>query len=146
MDSRGIIASDLIFASILILMVIGSILTIVTERVDAVSKTEETGKARIIAENIAEAINKVYSGGNGHSANISLPANITDKNYEIKVNSSGVFVLIDGMIGKAHVAPKKFSNNDLFEEKNIYMHNNRKYSLKNVVDAHGNSWIVINEI
>ncbi|MBI5680911.1 MAG: hypothetical protein HZC47_08465 [Methanobacterium sp.] len=145
MDSRGIITSDLIFASILILMVIGSILTIITERLDAVSKTEETGKARMIAENVAEIINNVYSGGNGHSANISLPANITDKNYEIKINSSGVFVLIDGMIGKAYVAPNKFSSSDLFKETSICMHNNRKYLIKNVADEDGNNWIIITE-
>lgn len=145
MDSRGIITSDLIFASILILVVIGSIASIITERTDAVSKTEETGKARMVAENVAEVINKVYSGGNGHSANICLPANITDKNYEIKVNSSGVFVLIDGMIGKAYIAPKKFSNNELFKETNICMHNNENYLIKNVADANGNNWIVITE-
>jgi hypothetical protein len=96
MDSRGILTVDLIFASIILLMIVSGILSVVSERIDSASSTDEFGNSRMITENVAEAINKVYSGGNGHATTLSLPAKISDKNYNIKVNSSGIYILIDG--------------------------------------------------
>ncbi|MGB9978012.1 hypothetical protein [Methanobacterium sp.] len=145
MDRRGIITIDLIFATLLIIIVAGSIITVISERMDTISQTEELSKARMTANNIAEAINKVYSGGTGHSINISLPDNITDKNYYINVNSSGVYVTIGGMIGKAHITPKKVSNSYLLDESQITMNRGSTYIIKNINDSDGYNWIVITD-
>jgi hypothetical protein len=142
MDSRGIVTVDLIFATLLIIIVAGSIITIASDRMDTASQTEELGKARITSENVAEAVNKVYSGGTGHSVTIKLP-DITDKNYYITVNSSGVYVTLDGMIGKAYIAPKKISGSNLLQETQITMHNGASYTIKNVNGSNGYNWIVI---
>jgi len=143
MDSRGIVTVDLIFATLLIIIVAGSIITIASGRMDTASQTEELGKARITSENIAEAVNKVYSGGTGHSATINLPDTINDKNYYITVNSSGVYVKVDGMIGKAYIAPKKISGSNSLQETQITMHNGANYTIKNVNGSDGYSWIMI---
>lgn len=146
MDSRGIITIDLIFASLIILIIISGILSVVSLRMDTVSSTDELGNGRMIAENVAEAINKVYNGGNGHSVTINLPASISNKNYDIKVNSSGIFLLIGGMVGKSSINPKKISYSDKLIENTVLMHCNHNYIIKNVKDSDGNSWIVISEI
>ena len=145
MDSRGIMTIDLIFASLLILIIIGGILSVVSERMDAVSSTDKLGNARMITENVAESINKVYSGGNGHTVTISLPANISNRNYYLMVNSSGIFVLIDGMVGKSFINPKKISYSDKLIESTVSMYGNRSYIIKNTEDFDGNSWIIISE-
>jgi hypothetical protein len=146
MDSRGIITIDLIFASLILLVIVGGILSVVSERMDAVSSTDELGNARMIGENTAEAINKAYNGGDGHAITLSLPANISDKNYDIKVNSSGIFVLVDGMIGKSLINPKKISCSDKLIESTVLMHGNHNYLIKNVKSDDGNNWIVISEV
>lgn len=138
MDRRGIITTDLIFASIIILVIVSSIISLASERIDAASSTDELGNARMTAESVAEAINKAYSGGNGHRVTLSLPANISDRSYVIRVNSSGVFVLIDGKTGKSFINPKKIST--------VSMHGNRSYIIENVKGPDRNSWIVISEI
>lgn len=145
MDSRGVMTVDLIFATFLIIVVAGSIITIASDRIDTVSETGKVGNARMTAENIAGAINKVYSGGNGHSMTISLPADITGKKYYINVNSSGVYVNVDGMIGKAHITPKRISGSNLLHETQIIMHNGANYTIKNVNGSDGCSWILITE-
>lgn len=145
MDSRGIVAVDLIFATLLIIILAGSIITVISDRMDTVSQTEELGKARMTAENVAEAINKVYSGGTGHSASISLPDNIKDKKYYIKIDSSGVYVTVDGMIGKANIAPTKFSSSYPLHEAQIIMHNGANYTIENLNDSDGYNWILIRE-
>jgi hypothetical protein len=146
MDSRGIITIDLIFASLILLVIVGGILSVVSERMDAVSSTDELGNARMIGENTAEALNKAYNGGDGHAITLSLPANISDKNYDIKVNSSGIFVLVDGMIGKSLINPKKISCSDKLIESTVLMQGNHDYIIKNVKSNDGNNWIVISEV
>ncbi|WP_414468937.1 hypothetical protein [Methanobacterium sp. ACI-7] len=146
MDKRGIITVDLIFATLVILLVSGGLLTVVSERMDGVSNTEKLGNARMTAESVAESINKVYSGGNGHQITLNLPDKISNSTYEIKVNSSGVFVLIDGMIGKSYINPKKITSDYRLDEQNVLMYGNRNYVIKNVQDIDGNNWIVIKEL
>lgn len=143
MENRGVMTVDLIFATLLIIVIAGSIITVVSDRTNSVSQTEELSKARMTADNVAEAINKVYSGGTGHSANISLPENITNKEYCVNVNSSGVYVKIGGMIGQAHIIPKKVSNSYLLDESEINMQCGSTYSIKNVNGSDGYNWIVI---
>jgi uncharacterized membrane protein YraQ (UPF0718 family) len=145
MDDRGILSADFIFATLLIVIVIGSLVTIIADRMNTASQTEELGKSRMTAESVAEAINKVYSGGTGHSATINLPSNIADKNYDIKVNSTGVYILIDGMIGKAYIVPKGISNSYSLSNSNVIMQNGHNYYIKNVNDSSRHNWVVITE-
>ena len=145
MDNRGVMAIDLLFAMLLIIIVAGSIITIVSERADTASQTEELSKARMTADNVAEAINKVYSSGTGHSINVSLPDNITDKEYYIDVNSSGVYVKIEGMIGKTYITPKKISKSYHLDESKITMYSGSTYTIRNVNGSDGYNWIVITE-
>jgi len=134
MDRRGIITADLIFASLIILIIASSIISLASERIDAASTTARLGNSRMIAENVAGAINKVYSGGNGHEVTLSLPANISGKDYEIRVNSSGVFVRTGGWFGKSYINPKRISGGT------VSMYGNRVYHIRN-----DNSSIVISQ-
>ena len=145
MDNQGVMAIELLFAMLLIIIVAGSIITIASERADTASQTEELSKARMTADNVAEAINKVYSSGTGHSINISLPDNITDKEYYIDVNSSGVYVKIEGMIGKTYITPKKISKSYHLDESKITMYSGSTYTIRNVNGSDGYNWIVITE-
>ena len=143
MDNRGVITIDLIFATLLIFIIAGSIITVISDRMDTASQTGELSKARMAADSVAEAINKAYSDGTGHSVTISLPDNITDKSYFINVNSSGVYVTIDGMVGKSYVTPKKFSDSYTLDESQIKMYNGTTHTIKNVNGSDGYNWIVI---
>lgn len=133
--------AELIFATLLILVIAGSILTVINDRMDTVQITEEMGKARMQAENVAEAVNKVYAGGEGHSVTISLPQNISDQDYTISIGSDGVKIQIDGMTGKAYAAPKKV----LVDTSDNLMHSNQNYTITNVKESDGYHWIVITE-
>ncbi len=145
MDNRGVTTVDLIFATLLIIIVAVSIITVVSDRINTASQVEELSKARITADNLSEVINSVYSSGTGHSVNVSLPNNITDKEYYIDVNSSGVYVKIGGMIGKAYIAPKKISKSYRLDESQITMYSGSTYIIQNVNGSDGYSWIVITE-
>ncbi|HML05228.1 MAG TPA: hypothetical protein VK426_05600 [Methanobacterium sp.] len=137
---------DLLFASVIILFIVIGILSVASERIDSVSSTDEFGNSRMVVESVAETINKVYDGGNGHETILSLPANVSNKNYNIKVNSTGVYILIDGNIGKSFINSRRISSSDKLTDSTILMYCNHSYILKNVKDSDGNTWIVISEI
>ena len=140
------ITVEFVLASFIILLISSSIISIVFERMSTASSIEEFGNARMISEKVAETINTVYSNGNGHSIILNLPSNISNQKYEIKVNSSGVYIFIGGMVGKSYINPKKFAKTNKFKEDTVLMQGNRSYLIKNVKDLHGNNWIFIKEI
>jgi len=140
MDRRGIITAEFIITTIIIFVIVSSVISVVSERIDVASSTAMYGNARMTAEYVAGAINKVYSGGHGHAVTLSLPANISDKSYVIRVNSSGVFVLIDGKTGKSFINPKRIS------PRTFNMRGNQSYIIRNVKGADRNTRIVISRI
>ncbi len=97
----------------------------------------------MLAENIAETVNKVYTGGNGHSITFNMPENINRKNYEATVNSTGAYVKIDGMIGKSFTAPHKISSSSELKNEKVTLLKGQNYTIKNVEDSDGYNWIVI---
>ena len=85
MDDKGIASVDLLLASLIALIVIGSFVSLISSETGYV-QTSELGKARILGERVATTINTVYTNGNGYSANLTLP---TDFNYTILVQTNG---------------------------------------------------------
>mgnify|MGYP000862951286 CR=1 FL=1 len=103
-ECSGAMSVDFIFAIFVILIILQGILALTSDRMDMVKDTEELGSARMVAESVAETIDATYSGGEGQSTMITLPP-APNKEYRVIVSSSGVYVKVDGMIGKACVTP-----------------------------------------
>jgi len=143
MDERGVLSAELILVTLLAILVVSSLIPLINNRMDAAAKTNELGNARMLAENVAELINKVYSGGNGHSITLCLPEDINGKNFSVIVNSTGTYVKIDGMVGKSFSVPYKISDSTKLENKEIEIFNGHNYTISNVEDSGGHNWIVI---
>jgi uncharacterized membrane protein len=146
MDDQGVITIELIFVTMMMLIVVASIITAISERMDAAAETRELGTARMIAESVSEAINKVYSCGNGHMLKVTLPPHIEDKSYKITVNSGGVFIELDGMIGKAYIIPRKISDRVPPTDSEVVMQGNMNYTISNVKDSEGYDWVIITSV
>ncbi len=143
MDCRGVMSAEMIFVTLLVILVIISLIPLINNRMDAASRTDELGNARMLAENVAEAINKVYAGGNGHSIYLHMPANINGKDFTVVVNSTGSYVKIDGMAGKSFTVPYKVSGSKSLKNDEIVLFNGHSYIITNVEDSNGYKWIVI---
>jgi len=143
MDERGILSAELIFVTLLVIIVISSLIPLVNDRINTASQTNELGNARILAENVAETVNKVYAGGNGHSITVNMPENIEGKSFVVVVNSTGAYVKIDGMIGKSFTAPHKISGSMALKNEEVTLLKNHNYTIRNVEDSKSYSWIVI---
>lgn len=121
LDNKGLASAELLFASLIFLIIAGSFLNLANSEMD-ITKTGELGKARLIGEKVAGAINTVYINGNGYSANITLPK---DPNYKIYINSTG-FINVE--YSKQNVTIKILPVN---KTQNIAMTPNQRYIIKN---------------
>lgn len=121
LDNKGLASAELLFASLIFLIIAGSFLNLANSEMD-ITKTGELGKARLIGEKVAGAINTVYINGNGYSANITLPK---DPNYKIYINSTG-FINVE--YSKQNITIKILPVN---KTQNIAMTPNQRYIIKN---------------
>ena len=145
-ECYGAVSVDFLLSMFVIIIVVQSVVALTEDRMDTVKDTEELGGARIIAENVAETIDVTYSGGEGHSTYITLPPNVNGKDYEITVNSSGVFVEVEGMIGKAWVIPKSISSADSPEKSEYILNPQKTYKISNEKNGESHYKIIITQL
>ncbi|MGC9516092.1 MAG: hypothetical protein ACP5C3_00165 [Methanomicrobiales archaeon] len=87
MDLKGQVSVDLLFATLIAIIIIGSFVSLISSETET-TQTAELGRARMVGEKIAEAINTVYTNGNGYSINVSMPST-TDLDMTAQVTTSG---------------------------------------------------------
>lgn len=87
MDDKGVLSADLLFATLIAVLIIVGMVGLVESEL---SKTQigELGKARMVGERVAEAINTVYVNGPGYEVNLTLPSGA----YTINVNNRMITV------------------------------------------------------
>jgi hypothetical protein len=147
MDTRGTLAIDLMFATFMILIMVGTMSFLALDRFNMVDESQDLVEARSLADNIAGALNQAYAGGDGHLIEINMPAQINhDNNYIVYVNSSGVLVRSEGRRGFAYSIPEKISASiTSLKSSTVTMFPSKKYIFINKKDGNGENWIVIEE-
>jgi uncharacterized protein (UPF0333 family) len=103
LGNKGQISAELLFVTLIFLIIMGSLISLVSSEMDK-TQTGELGKARILGEKIAETLNMVYQNGNGHSIILNLP---NDFDFTAYVNNSGyVTVNYKGQVLNVKFIPK----------------------------------------
>ena len=144
MDRNGWVSFDFLMASLLILLTIPSVVSIIEDRINTVNSIQEVSEARVLAENLAENIEMVYSGGIGCSIVFKLPATLSNKHYKVRINSTGVYVIFLGKIGTAFITPLTISNGKY--DSYALLEPNKTYNISNIKDEHDRMKIIIKQI
>jgi len=107
LDDKGLASAELIFITFIILIVLAGMTSVISGELSK-TKTADLAKGRALGEQIAGAINTVYINGNGYSANITIPANITSPASTITINDTtdSVNVIYNGQTVSVKVIPK----------------------------------------
>nr|WP_319372568.1 hypothetical protein [uncultured Methanobacterium sp.] len=140
-DKKATLNIDFVISMFLLLVIMGSVLSIAVERFEVVQKADEAVQTRSISEKVASTIEEVYSGGEGHEIKIEMPPDIKGSYYEVKVNQSGVLVQVGGYNGYSYSFFKKISNYEM-NQLEVTMQPNRNYTLRNVKEAKSNKVII----
>ena len=145
MDCIGSLSVDFIFATFMVLIMMGGISNLTMDRFNMVDESKELVEARSLAECIAGSVDQVYAGGNGHYIIVSTPPMLgKNSNYHILVNSSGVMVRLEGRRGLANIVPEMISDNPTtLKSSNVILLPSRNYIILNKLDGNGENWIVI---
>lgn len=120
MDQKGIATADLLFATIIAIVIFASLISTIGNEV-AMTQTGDLGQARMIGERLASSINTVFINGNGYTMNITLP---NDINYNLNINNSGLFVISNAKQLKINLIPKANISS-------VNMTQGQKYLIKN---------------
>jgi|GEM_PF-528017 len=128
MDQRGVISTDFLLATLILIIIISGIVGFVGTGIDS-AKSTEFAKAKIVGENVARSIDMVYGQGPGDQLNITLPG---DFNYKIEIrNINGKAAVVVKYNNKESISylipnPNKIDNID-----NVIMNPNGTYNICN---------------
>lgn len=111
LDEKGQMSVDLIFATLVAVIIIGSFISFVSNESHQ-NQTGNVGQARMQGEKIAEAVNTAYINGPGYRVDLAIPpspelmATVSNSTHSVTVTCSGQSVtvnLIPASIGDANL-------------------------------------------
>ena len=105
MDQKGIATADLLFATLIAIVIMGSLVSSINNEISK-SQSGDLGNIRVIGEKVAESVNIVYTNGNGYNMNLTLTNVTNSSNYTISVDNNGVKVNYNGKIINISTIPK----------------------------------------
>jgi hypothetical protein len=132
---------DFVISMFILLVILGSVLSIAGGRLETVEKAEEMIQARSVSEKVASAIEEVYSGGEGHQVEIKMPRDIKGSYYQVNVNQTGVLVEVGGWNAYSYSFQKKISSYNS-NQSEVTLLPNRTYTFRNVKEGYSNKVVI----
>lgn len=102
MDIGGQLSADFLFATLLLIIILGALTSIVSSGMDTANNAE-FAKAKVLADSVSRSINSVYTNGEGQYLAFSFPK---DFNYTVTINNNGVTVTYKGKNAASSLIPK----------------------------------------
>lgn len=146
MKSEGWISADILLASLVTVILLTSMVTVIEERIDTANSISQAVEARILGENLAETIESTYIGGEGFSTTYQSPRKISNQNYIVVINSSGLCIYIDGKFCYTYLTLMRISGSNYPTEFKVIIKPDKTYNITNVKDYYNMTRIVIKEI
>ncbi|PKL66744.1 MAG: hypothetical protein CVV28_09525 [Methanobacteriales archaeon HGW-Methanobacteriales-1] len=123
MDQKGIATADLLFATLIAIVIMASMVSTIGNEVSK-SQSGDLGTIRVVGEKVAETVNIVYTNGNGYAMNLTLTNVTNSSNYTIGVSNGGVLVNYQGKTININTLPK-------INVTSVNMTQGKKYLVKN---------------
>jgi len=121
MNERGQLSVDFLFATFILLVVVGSMVAIISQTTDTTTSST-FARADSLSHTIARSINEVYTNGPGNAINITLPG---DFNYTVEIVAGYVKVNFNGKSSMVAFIPTASKVNL------VTMHPNETYTIYN---------------
>ena len=105
MDSKGIINIELLFCTLIVILLLIVNLPMIENSLNSNIEIYENSKGRILANHIADSINEVNSNEYGFRKKIKMPESIDGNFYTIIVNDKEAIVEFNNKKGKSAINP-----------------------------------------
>lgn len=152
MDSKGIINIELLFCTLIVILLLITNLPMIETGLNSNIEIHENSKGRILANHIADSINEVNSNEYGFGKKIKLPESIDGNFYRILVNERETIVEFNDKKGKSTINPIKLVDSSNKTLENIELYNGRTYLIEktlvndNKTDTINQSSILIRQV
>lgn len=130
MDSKGIINIELLFCTLIVILLLIANLPMIENGLNSNIEIHENSKGRILANHIADSINEVNSNEYGFGKKIKLPESIDGNFYRILVNERETIVEFNDKKGKSTINPIKLVDSSNKTLENIELYNGRTYLIE----------------
>lgn len=152
MDSKGIINIELLFCTLIVILLLITNLPMIENGLNSNIEIHENSKGRILANHIADSINEVNSNEYGFGKKIKLPESIDGNFYRILVDERETIVEFNDKKGKSTINPIKLVDSSNKTLENIELYNGRTYLIEktlvndNKTDTINQSSILIRQV
>lgn len=146
LETKAMITADSLIAFLVIILIITSLINIIINRMDTVDSIDEATEARVLGENIAEQIQSTNSNGQGYYTTFRTPGNISDEYYQVHINSTGLFIFVNGKTCYSHLGLLRVSGSEYMRDIQVTMKPDRTYNISNTRDKLTNTWIIVREV
>ena len=130
MDSKGIINIELLFCTLIVILLLIVNLPMIENGLNSNIEIHENSKGRFLANHIADSINEVNSNEYGFRKKIKMPESIDGNYYRIVVNERETIVEFNDKKGKSTNNPIKLVDSSNKTLENIELYNGRTYLIE----------------
>ena len=152
MDSKGIINIELLFCTLILILLLIVNLPMIEKGLSSDIEIHENSEGRFLANHIADSINEVNSNEYGFRKKIKLPESIEGNFYKIIVTERETIVEFNNKKGKTVINPIKLIDTSNKSIERIELYNGRTYLIEktlindNKTDTINQSSILIRQI
>ena len=152
MDSKGIINIELLFCTLILILLLIVNLHMIEKDLSSNIEIHENSEGRFLATHIADSINEVNSNEYGFRKKIKLPESIEGNFYKIIVTERETIVEFNNKKGKSVINPIKLIDTSNKSIERIELYNGRTYLIEktlindNKTDTINQSSILIRQV
>ena len=130
MDSKGIMNIELLFCTLIIILLLIINLPMIEKNIHSNMEIDENSESRLLLDHISNSINEVNSKEYGFSRILRLPQSINGNYYSILINHNEVIIEFNNKKGKSYINPVNLvdANNNTINH--IQLFNGRTYLIK----------------
>ena len=130
MDSKGIINIELLFCTLILILLLIVNLPMIEKDLSSNIEIHENSEGRFLATHIADSINEVNSNEYGFRKKIKLPESIEGNFYKIIVTERETIVEFNNKKGKSVINPIKLIDTSNKSIERIELYNGRTYLIE----------------
>ena len=133
MDSKGIINIELLFCTLIVILLLIVNLPMIEKGISSNIEIHENNKGRLLANHIANSINEVNSNEYGFKKKIRLPESIEGNFYKVTVNEREAMIEFNNKKGKSSINPIRLVDASNRSLENIELYNGRSYLIEKIL-------------
>ena len=142
MDSKGIINLELLFCTLIIILILISFFPMIEENLNSSLQIDENTEARLLLNKISNSINQVNSQEYGFNKRIKLPNSINNNYYTILINKNEVILEFDNKKGKTSINAINLVNSNNQTIESVQLFNGGTYLIKKTLINDNRSHII----